>query len=56
MPKISNFRIQKFRGRGLRNFGEFDLVLVYYLGTDFEADEKPKGGPLEIEIFFAEGG
>ena len=26
-------------------------VLYGYPGTDFEADEKPKWGPLEIEFF-----
>ena len=32
------------------------MVLVYYLHPDFQSVEKPKGGPLEIEIFFVEGG
>ena len=32
------------------------MVLMYYLGTDFEGGEKPKGGHLEIEIFFIDGG
>ena len=31
-------------------------VLIGYPVLHFEADEKPKGGPLEIEIFFVEGG
>ena len=31
------------------------MVLVYYPGTDFEGDEKPKGGPLEIENLFLRG-
>ena len=31
-------------------------VLIGYLCTDFEGGEKPKGGPLEIEFFFVEGG
>ena len=31
-------------------------VLIGYLGADFQRLEKPKGGPLEIEIFFVEGG
>ena len=31
-------------------------VLVYYLRADFQGGEKPKGGPLEIEIFFVAGG
>ena len=31
------------------------VYLVYYLRADFEGDEKPKGGPLEIH-FFVEGG
>ena len=31
------------------------MVLLYYLWAHFEGDEKSKGGPLEIEIFFVEG-
>ena len=31
------------------------MVLMYYLGTDFEGGEKPKGGPLESEIFLLMG-
>ena len=31
-------------------------VLTYYLQPHFQSVEKPKGGPLEIEIFFVEGG
>ena len=31
-------------------------VLLCYLSADFEQAKKQKGGPLEIEIFFAEGG
>ena len=37
-----------------QNIGQ--MVLLGYRVTDFEADEKPKGGPLEIEIFFVERG
>ena len=33
-----------------------NMVLVYYPGSDFQRLEKPKGGPLEIEIFFVEWG
>ena len=32
------------------------LVLLNYPPPHFQRDEKPKGGPLEIEIFFVEGG
>ena len=32
------------------------MVLVNYRRPHFQGDEKPKGGPLEIEIFFVEGG
>ena len=32
------------------------LLLIYYLPPDFGGDEKPKGGPLEIEKIFVEGG
>ena len=32
------------------------MVLMYYLGTDFEGGEKPKGGPLEIGFFLINGG
>ena len=32
------------------------VVLVYCRGADFEGGEKPNGGPLEIKIFFVEGG
>ena len=35
------------------NFPKKILVLIGYLVSDFE---KPKGGPLEIEKFFVEGG
>ena len=28
-------------------------VLFNYLCADFEGNEKPKGGPLEIEIFLS---
>ena len=31
-------------------------VIVNYLPAHFEGDEKPKGGPLEIENFFVAGG
>ena len=31
------------------------MVLMYYLGTDFEGGEKPKGGPLEIDFFKLRG-
>ena len=30
-------------------------VLIGYRGADFEGDEKPKWGPLEIEIFLLRG-
>ena len=30
-------------------------VLLNYPPPHFQGDEKPKGGPLEIEIFFVEG-
>ena len=32
------------------------MVLTCYLWAHFQSVEKPKGGPLEIEIFFVEGG
>ena len=32
-----------------------NLVLYGYPGADFQADEKPKGGPLEIEFFLLRG-
>ena len=28
-----------------------NTVLINYLHADFEGDEKPKGGPLEIDFF-----
>ena len=31
-------------------FEQISAVLVNYPGPDFEGDEKPKGGPLEIEL------
>ena len=38
------------------NYLNNGMVLINYLHTDFQSVEKPKGGPLEIEIFFVEGG
>ena len=38
------------------NFPKKILVLIGYLVSDFHSVEKPKGGPLEIEKFFVEGG
>ena len=32
------------------------VVLIPYLPADFKHAKKPKGGPLEIEFFFVEGG
>ena len=40
----------------LAKFSEFKAVLICYLYTNFHGGEKPKGGPLEIEIFFIDGG
>ena len=48
-----------------KNATVFSIFLIYfnflrYLSVIcthiFEGDVKPKGGPLEIEIFFVEGG